>query len=416
VSAPVNFEADAEAKANPPWESRVIIVPNEWYETAPPARRWLLRDARTAGREGVFPLGKVGLLAAAGGAGKTTAVVQLTVAVATQTPWLGAFEIPEAGKVLLALGEEDGEEVHRRIYRATREAGKNPPEGSITVLPLAGMTCRMVDGNDDAPFLTWFTDYLKKTGPYALVVVDPVSRFAGADTERDNAAATRFVTALESLIEPSGGASVLGSHHTNQTSRGQGATVDATSVRGVSALVDGSRWVSVVQVERITSDDRVESVVTLSMAKSNYSMFAAPVVLRYGDGGVLVPMTDDERAASKQARDEADPKARRERLREEAKSARNAEIDSAVIACVTATLGIGSTDLRTQVKARAGCGPDAADTGIARVIQAGRVRRTEGKTKQHYIVEPPANDAAPNHGYNGVGAGGPHEHMALEDV
>ena len=138
------------------------------------------------------------------------------------------------------------------------------------------MTCRMVEGNDDAPFLTWFTDYLKKTGPYALVVVDPVSRFAGADTERDNAAATRFVTALESLIEPSGGASVLGSHHTNQTSRGQGATVDATSVRGVSALVDGTRWVSVVQVERMTTDDKVESVVTLSMAKSNYSMFAPP--------------------------------------------------------------------------------------------------------------------------------------------
>ena len=127
-------------------------------------------------------------------------------------------------------------------------------------------------------------------------------------------------------------------------------------------------------------------------------------------------MTDDERTASNQARDEADPKARRARMREEAKSTRNAEIDTAVITCVTATPGIGSTDLRTQVKAMAGCGPDAADTAIARVIQANRIRRTEGKTKQHYIVETSANDAKPDYGYNGVGAGGPHEHMALEDV
>jgi len=127
-------------------------------------------------------------------------------------------------------------------------------------------------------------------------------------------------------------------------------------------------------------------------------------------------MTDDERAASKQARDEADPKARRERLREEAKSARNAEIDAAVLACVTATPGIGSTDLRTAVKAMANCGPDAADTAIARTIQADRIRRTEGKTKQHYIIEAIANGAAPDLGYNGVGSTAADKHMALEDV
>ena len=101
--------------------------------------------------------------------------------------------------------------------------------------------------------------------------------------------------------------------------------MDATSVRGVSAMVDGSRWVSVVQVERITTDDNVESVVTLSMAKSNYSMIAAPVVLRYGDGGVLVPMSADERAATEKVREAADPRARKEKQREEAKSSRNSE-------------------------------------------------------------------------------------------
>ena len=71
-----------------------------------------------------------------------------------------------------------------------------------------------------------------------------------------------------------------------------------------------------------------------------------------------------------------------------------------------ATLAIGATDLRNQVKAMAGCGPDAADTAIARVIQAGLVRRTEGKTKQHYIVERVASNAPEPpvaNGVNGVG-------------
>ncbi len=326
---------ESEGKSDPAqWDSRVVSVPSDWYTTAPPPRQWLLRDERTESKEGVFPTGKVGLIAAAGGTGKTMAVVQLALAVATGSTWLGAFEVPKPGKVLLALGEEDAQEMHRRIYRAVREAGKAPPDGNIVALPLAGMPCRMVDGDDDTNFLDWFREHLKKTGPCALVILDPVSRFASADMEKDNAAATRFVIALESLIEPSGGASVLGSHHTNQQSRKDGVPLDMTSVRGATGIVDGTRWVSVVQVERTNTNDKVESVITLAMAKSNYSMFAAPVVLRYGEGGVLVPMSADERQAAEQARDEAHPKARRERKREETKAKRAEEIDKIAIGIV----------------------------------------------------------------------------------
>lgn len=390
------------------WESRIVSVPSEWYTTTPPPREWLLRDARTENKEGVFPLGKVGLIAAAGGSGKTMAVTQLALAKATGGTWLGAFDAGQPGKVLLALGEEDAQEMHRRIYRAAREAGKAPPENSLIALPLAGMPCRMVDGDDDTEFLVWFRDYLKRTGPYALVILDPVSRFASADMEKDNAAATRFVIALESLIEPSGGGSILGSHHTNQSSRKDGAPADMTAVRGVSAIVDGTRWVSVVQVERTTTDDKVESLITLAMAKSNYSMFAAPVVLRYGEGGVLVPMSADERQAAQQARDEARPSVRRERAREEKKAKRTDEIDATVIAIVRENPGIGSTKLRIAVKARSVCSSDSADVAIARVTGPGKpvYVKTEGKTAAHYVREgahAESNDTKPvATGTNGV--------------
>jgi RecA-family ATPase len=310
--------------------------------------------------------------------------------------------VPAPGKVLLVLGEEDGEEVHRRVHRAAHQTGVTPPEGAIVTLPLTGMACPMIEEGDDGAFLAWLREFVATTGPYALIVVDPVSRFCGQDAERDNAA-TRFCQALESLIVPSGGASVLGSHHVNKGSRGSGATVDASSPRGASAIVDGSRWTSTVGVEYIPGV-AIDTVLTFSVAKTNYAKKPPPLELRYSDGGVLVPLDEDDREIADKARSEADPKAKRERKREEAKSNREGEIDAAVIACVAASPGIGVTYLRVRVKAKAGCGSDAADIAIQRMIDADRVRRTEGKSKAHYIVETEADSNSTTYPSNGVHA------------
>ena len=383
-------------------------APGLVHDARRPPRKWLLRDSRHNG-EGVLPFGKVGLLVAEGGAGKTMAVVQLAIAVARGTPWLGTFDVPNPGKVLVILGEEDAEEVHRRTHRAVRlpDGAAPPREGAIVTLPLTGVACPMIEDGGDGRFLVWLREYVSKTGPYSLIVADPVSRFCGPDAERDNAAGTRFCQALESLVTPSGGASVLGGHHVNKQSRGSGATLDASSARGSSAIVDGVRWVSTIAIENIPNA-AIDTVLTFAIPKTNYAKKPPPLELRYSDGGVLVPLGESDRETADKARDEADPRARKERKREEAKTVRYTEIDKAVLACVKAKPGIGATDLRTQVKAMAGCGPDAADTAIARTIQAGRVRRTEGKTKGHHIVEPaatatPVSEPTPMNGVHGTG-------------
>ncbi|MBL9028176.1 MAG: AAA family ATPase [Myxococcales bacterium] len=396
------FYADAVATDPDPWEQHVTIVPTEWYTAPAPPRRWLLRDGR-AGDEGVLPLGKVGLLVAEGGAGKTMAVVQLALAVACGGSWLDTFEVPERGKVLLILGEEDAEEVHRRIHRAARGRGSTPPERSIVALPLAGVTCSMIEEGGDSGFLVWLKEFIQKTGPYALIVVDPVSRFCGADAERDNAAGTRFCQALESLVVPAGGATVLGSHHTNKQSRGSGAVVGAASARGSSALVDGVRWVAAIGVEFVEGGP-VDTVLTLSVVKTNYARKPKALELRYGDDGELVPLLDDDKQAATKARDEAAPQARRQRKRDEAKTKREAEIDAAVLDCVRATPGIGASELRLHIKAKAGCGADAADTAVARMIQAGRVQRSEGKTRQHFLVANASSEATDSSDMNGTSA------------
>jgi RecA-family ATPase len=417
MSAADEFYAQAKAaeETKPgPWESRVTVVPQDWYTTPAPPRQWLLRDARNDG-EGVFPLGKAGLLVAEGGAGKTMLVVQLALAIATGTTWLGTFDTPNPGKVLIILGEEDAEEVHRRIHRAAHQASITPPEGAIVTLPLAGIECPMIEAGGDGPFLTWLREYVTKTGPYRLVIADPVSRFCGPDAERDNAAGTRFCQALESLIIPSGGASILGSHHVNKGSRGSGATVDASSSRGSSAIVDGVRWVSTVAVENIPD---AETVLTFAVAKTNYSKKPPPLQLRYSDGGVLVGLDEGDREKTDKAREDADPRARRERKREQAKASHDAKIDEAVLACVEGTPGIDAGTLRTQAKARAGCGSDAADTSVDRLVLAGRIRREkDGKPMRHYLVaSPPAPTPAIPNGVNGAGMAGDYDPYSLDNV
>ncbi len=158
---------------------------------------------------------------------------------------------------------------------------------------------------------------------------------------------------------------------------------------------------SSIGIERIEGGV-IDSVLTFAVVKTNYAKRPLPLDLRYDDGGVLVPLDDTARQIADVAREEFDPRARRERKRGEAKANRDAEIDAAVVLCVKTTPGIGASDLRNHVKARAGCGPDAADTAITRMIQARRVSRTEGKTKQHYIVEDSSNGDA---GHTGAANG-----------
>ncbi len=177
---------DVSPTSAAPWERFVTPAPEEWFQKPPPGRTWLLRDGRFPNAEGLLPLGKVGQLIAEGGAGKTMAMFQLAVAVATGVRWLGTFDVATTGRVLLLVGEEDAEEAHRRLFRARRAMNAPTPEpDAIVLLPLAGVPCpdarRGMIGvtSLDAPFLTWLQEWLVAHGPWALVIVDPLSRFAG---------------------------------------------------------------------------------------------------------------------------------------------------------------------------------------------------------------------------------------------
>ncbi|HEY1958604.1 MAG TPA: AAA family ATPase [Polyangiaceae bacterium] len=293
----LRLEPVTHAAPASPWDRIWTPAPDEWFTTAPPVRRWLFRDSRRDGSPGVFPLGKAGQLLAAGGVGKTMALVALARAVASGGRWLGSFACAEPGAVLLALGEEDAEECHRRLHNEARRNGA-PPSGSIVVLPLHGLSCALLEqdtgGNPmETPFAGWLRERLA-SADFRLVVVDPMSRFAGIDAETSNRLATRYVQTIESFTSPT--RSALSSHHTPLAARGKHA-IEAPRARGVTAGFDGFRWECSLAAETLKLDDPAErealgEIVTLTFTKSNYSRKPAPLTLRRDDHGALVPLDD----------------------------------------------------------------------------------------------------------------------------
>lgn len=321
-----------------PWKCLKVWTPPDgeppptdwllWMGAAPEPGRPRPRDTAPMMRRG-----KVGLLSARGGTGKSAALCGLALAVRTGRPWLqepmragdqgapgfGVDARARGGLVALLMGEEDLPELDRRLCKAAELMGLSAAElraaaAGLVVAPLAGVEAALVEGAPGAYALGARAEALCAEleahakalgGVWSAVLLDPLSRFGGAACETDNAAATLAITALERLTQLPGNPAVLVAHHER---KGGGDGADA--VRGASALVDGARWVgrlTVVQAPdkerrgevgpyRPVVDGAAASMVRLEVAKTNYTGPMEPRLLTVADGGI--------RAARKAERDE----------------------------------------------------------------------------------------------------------------
>jgi len=224
-----------------------------WITQPPAPVPALLRSGPGDDASPLIPAGKVGLLVARGGTGKTQALTQLALSVATGLPWLDTFSVATPGRVLLVLGEEDQEETMRRIQRSARAIGPDLTEKddliqqagrNVWTMPRYGLPSTLTDCDDrPSPFGENLVAHLDNAGgPWSCIILDPASRFMGAEAEKDNAAATRFVEAVERLTEAPGGPAVIVAHHTSK-SWGTSGRADQGAARGSSALTDGARFV-----------------------------------------------------------------------------------------------------------------------------------------------------------------------------
>lgn len=259
-----------------------------------PKRRWLLHNT--------LPLGKVGMLVAPGGTGKSFLMIQLAVAVATHTRLADHWQVDSPGASLILCAEEDDEDLHHRLQDVLASTIAHTPasqqliEQRVFIKSMLTEDNLMTHANDHGEMV--LTDYVDRLALTArqipdlkLIIIDPASRFRGGN---ENAAqdTTRFVEALERLRSATG-ATVLLVHHTNKGSM-NADEVNQGASRGSSALTDGVRWqmsLSKPNAKQATaagvSTHNLHQYVLATITKSNGAPPQDPVLLLRGPGGVL---------------------------------------------------------------------------------------------------------------------------------
>jgi regulatory protein RepA len=259
--------------------------------------------------------GTAALLAASGGTGKTTLLVQMAFAVASAGPLCdGLFDdvhpdfarsrIP--GKVVMVAAEESSEVLWHRMHAVFQQLVHadvslfdKPTAKELLELLHANVHIHALAGKsrallvDEAGDPTDALDQLIEASKGAkLVLLDPIRQFHRGD-ENDSWAMTALVQATQ-LLAAKTRASVLLAHHTNRASTTQGTGDTAGAARGSTALTDGVRWqmnMSRLSPELAKAYDVAPGdegrYLRVDIAKANYLPPQPPQVLQRGTGGAL---------------------------------------------------------------------------------------------------------------------------------
>lgn len=252
--------------------------------------------------------GIVGMLVGAGGVGKTHALAQLAMTITTGGSWLGKFPVEKPGYVFMALGENADEDIHRLLRKISKALFKNNNQAAffepdpllaaskrLAVMSVTGSDATCVHDNHPTPFFHSLLNQLKAKEPeegWSCIILDPISRFLGADAETDNAAATRFISLLEKLtLELKGNPTVLFGHHMNKSGVGSKNT-DQAAARGSSAITDGVRWQANLERAKKENEEENESSLErnqalLRVVKSNFTAILPEIKLVKDETGCL---------------------------------------------------------------------------------------------------------------------------------
>lgn len=291
----------------------IILRPlnRAWLREPPPARRWLLRRPTRGGRpcptwegDGLLPLGKIGLLVADGGVGKTMALIALAISIATGRPWLDYYVVGEdaTGKVLLILAEEDDDEGWRRVYSTAAalqlsEREMELVDQRVVVLATDGINLSLADDfGNPTPDLAGLKSQLEANGPWSCIAADPFGQLVGLEAETNNAVATRTLRSLRPLTTVPGLPTLLLAHHASL----DGVNSGRTRARGVTGIRNAARWEATLRAEEKGKG------VLFRQSKSNYSI---PMVdelrLVRNEGGLLRAEGAEEEQERRQRQEEA---------------------------------------------------------------------------------------------------------------
>lgn len=238
---------------------------------------------------GLLP-GGFGLMVAPGATGKSQLALDIAISMSLgRASAKGLFPAMPPAKVVMLAGEE-GERVIAERLRAHLDLSERATPSLydyLTLLPMAGETCTLIDGGKTTPL---FGELAGMATGARLIIIDPLRRMHNGD-ENNSSEMTVFVVAMEQLARATG-AAVLGLHHANRASSADGGSQNAA--RGSSALVDGARWqMNLSRMDEKTaqscmlSDSERALYVAVDFPKTNYIAPRPRCWLKRKPGGQL---------------------------------------------------------------------------------------------------------------------------------
>lgn len=263
-----------------PEGSRPLIRESQFYSAASlkgkavPTRQWLV--------QGLVPQKTVTLFSGDGGTGKSLLALQLAVAVAAQTAWIG--KTVNTGRVIFLSAEDDDDELHRRLDDILRAEGREYDDLSgLTLRSLAGEDALLAVETQIALMQSALFEELDKRAAEeapALIVIDTLADVYPAN-ENDRAKVRQFVGILRGLAIKRKCAVLLLSHPSltglNSGTGTSGSTAWNNSVR------------SRLYLSRITDNgfEPDPEARVLSTKKANYGRTGGEINLKW-ESGVFV--------------------------------------------------------------------------------------------------------------------------------
>jgi len=249
----------------------------DYFSKEPPEKPTLLTFIDSKGKKTPFMHKEItAMLVAEGGRGKTHLCAQLALCVTSGVPFLGKFEISNPGAVCLIVGEYNPQDIHRLLFKTRHQINEVLKENELLSIerllyPISvhGIPAALVDekGNP-TPFFYNLLEEVKSKEPeggFQLIIFDPLSRFSGTESEKDNAIATSFIACVEKMCDGlKGKPTILLSHHKSKAATNQ--SQGQTDARGASAFTDGARWQA-----SLYKDDKDDSILYFQINKTNFT-------------------------------------------------------------------------------------------------------------------------------------------------
>jgi RecA-family ATPase len=236
-----------------------------------PQRRWIV--------PGFIPDRTVTILGGDGGTGKSLVTLQLAVAMATSTPWLGLQTSP--GKAIVLSAEDELDEIHRRLHQICfRREIRMEALTQLSIIPLAGKSALLVTQDrsrattQTTPLWEALREVLTETRP-KMLIIDTLADVFGGD-EINRVQTRTFIGLLRGLALEFDVAIVLLAHPSlsgmSSGSGSSGSTAWSNSVR------------SRLYFERVKEDGDGGNGRVLSTKKANYAAVGSQVKVRWRDG------------------------------------------------------------------------------------------------------------------------------------